>query len=212
MDKATLKFFNDALVDMINSRVRVRFENTPYASYYHGKHAIQCEGWFDENVPEFVCAMNKPTEQWLLTFGHEYAHFLQWREKDPVSIDSSPEVEHLDRHLAGKKVSHKNLLKALKLIQLCELDCEKRMVALFKKYRIKLNYSRVIARSNAYVYFYGAVITFGSWYLTCPQAIKEIIDIMPTKYLQPEQYLNPPGEYLNLVETLCFQTGKENEF
>jgi len=212
MDKAVLRFFNDALIDMINSRVLVRFENAPYASYYHGKHPIQCEGWFDGNVPEFVCAMDKPTEQWLLTFGHEYAHFLQWREKDPVSIASNPEVKHFDRQLAGKKVDRKKLLKALRLIQLCELDCEKRMVALFKKYRIKLDYSRVIARSNAYVYFYGTVAKFGRWYLTGPQIIKEVIDTMPTKYLLPEQYLNPPRDYLDQVEAFCFQSGKENEF
>jgi hypothetical protein len=212
MNKAILRFFNDALVDMINSRVRVRFENTPYASYYHGKHAIQCEGWFNGDIPEFVCAMAKPTEQWLLTFGHEYAHFLQWREKDSVWLASDPEVRCFDRQLAGKKVARKKLLKALRLIQLCELDCEKRMVNLFKKYRIKLDYNRVVARSNAYVFFYSTVTKYGRWYQTGPQVIKEVIDTMPTKYLPPEQYQEPPQNYLDQVEALCFQSGKENEF
>ena len=91
--------------------------------------------------------------------------------------------------------------KYIRELRNCELDCEKRAVKLMKEYNLPIDIKKYIKQANAYVYFYNTMIDTRKWYKKSPCIVKEILDIMPTKF--ERSYKSLPNKYLRLVKKYC---------
>jgi hypothetical protein len=195
---------------LIENQVTVKYDSSSRVGYRHGRNFINCEGWFDETVPELVCGAKKSTEAFLMVLCHEFCHFRQWKEKSGFCSDSITTT--LDDFLSGKKLSKPRIFKCTKAVREMEWDCEKRSVTLMKQYGLSYNMKRMIQRANAYIFFYTALPTLKKWYKTGPSSIKEIVDLMPDEFLPIGAYDALPDGYIDLCRKHCFRFGKETEY
>lgn len=203
------RFFGDAITTLTDASVHVRLEATTTVSY---NKKMRLDGWFDEAVPELVCAFCKPLEARVNLFGHEFCHFLQWKEQSSVWIQDE-QVILFDSFLMGRrKRVTEAIVRASEATQIMELDCEIRNIDLMKKHRLGFDFKRMIQRANAYIYFYTVALQTGSWFLTAPHDIREIVDVMPQRFLNIEKYRNISKTIFELYDRFCFKVRQETEY
>ena len=209
MNAGTERLIKDLVCDLVQNGITVRFAAEKTVSYESvKKKKITCCGWFDEI--ELACATKQPEEYWVQTFCHEYIHFLQFKEKSEHAINENDIL--FDKFLCNMRVSKSKLDIAIDKLQKTELDCERRSVQLLKKYKTGFNFKRITQRANAYIYFYSVAKDLKSWYVSSPSLIKEIIDMMPSKFLRIQQYKKVSPEVFNLYKNLSLKKDKQNEF
>lgn len=111
---------------------------------------VRCSGWFDEEKPELVVAMNR--EDWIEILSHEYSHLTQWVEQIPVWKKAEVSLAKVWEWLDGK--NHRNIQKHISVARDLELDNEKRSVNVIKQFNLKVDLDNYIKKANAYVQFY----------------------------------------------------------
>jgi len=197
MKKNTKKFIQSALFELISNHINVSL-------IQKSKLNRRYMGYFDEAEKKFCISIRKPQKLWIPVFIHEFCHFRQWKENDPVwRISNDEEEGEFWEWVEGKlPTPPSNLKKVVKNIQKIELNCEKRVAKIIDQYKIEINRDRYIQGANAYIYLYNIVIEREEWYKTPPYQIKKIIDTMPTKFCRT--YSTTPKKYLKLVNKLCF--------
>lgn len=126
-------------------------------------------GYFDEDEKVLSVAVKKPLEDWFPIFVHEYAHFLQWREKAPIWHHSFFNgIDRCDTIFLWVKHKKRFSLKDVKLhtarTRDIEVDCEKRAVKLIHKYKLPINYLIYTSQANSYLYFYNYAVLKRRWW------------------------------------------------
>jgi hypothetical protein len=201
-DKAK-EFMADVIPELIENGIDVLlYKDSRTPDGYSG-------GFCSENMT-FECAMGKEEKLAFSIFVHEYNHFRQWFEKDPLWIHGGDEI--LDYWLSPEwhenpTMTQEEALKYMIQTMKLELDCELRSVKMFKEYDLGIDIDWYIKCSNAYVYFYKVMFDERKWYVTAPYEVPEILDILPTTFLEnPDDYWNNvPEEFVRLVKEKCFE-------
>jgi hypothetical protein len=150
------------------------------ASYTIPTPKIKCAGYFDDQEKLLVVA--KKHVDFITTLIHEYCHLLQWKEQSKIwkSVDKDKSFPLVDKWLSGKEV--KNYKQHLAAIRDLELDCEKRTVAMMKKWNIPTD--EYIQKANAYVHFYNWIAETRRWSTpnNSPYTNKHVISVMSSKF------------------------------
>lgn len=148
MSIATLlqSILNDLALHAIN--VKLEYTDTVYT-----KEGTPCSGFMDKDVNTFCVAIQD--ENWFLVLLHEYCHFKQereglWSTKEELELFSRREKWALGQ----EEMDPEDVLRATRLIQACELDCEKRVVQILKTHAIPVDIEDYIRQANAYVLSY----------------------------------------------------------
>lgn len=112
-------------------------------------------GFFDQN--NNMLGVDLTNEHWPLVLFHEYCHVLQAQESKWATPEELKMFDDREDWSNGKlQLEREDLLRMTRVVQACELDCEKRVVELIKEYKIECNIEEYIRDSNAYVLTYEA--------------------------------------------------------
>ena len=176
---------------------------------YDRKKTFFISGYFvDYPKPTLACAIKKPVDMWLPILLHESCHMDQWSEGSKVwtsqLIDGIDSGVMFDEWLLGEDFKSKEIDTFIKAAQLLELDCEKRTVEKIKKLKLPIDIKNYIQKSNAYLFSYSAIRKTRVWPDKSPYSNKEIVDMMPTKFLKLEDYTNIERKLFNLIKTKCY--------
>jgi hypothetical protein len=158
--------------------------------------SIKSNGYYDDANKVLAISINKPMEEWLRIFVHEYAHSLQDKEKCKPWVVGSPACTSFFRWYDGQiSLTKKELTKCCRQTQLLELDCERRALQLIKKFKLPLDPKEYARKASAYVYFYPFVKKMKKWYKIGhePYRNKKILALMPD---------NLDGRYTNVNKRL----------
>jgi hypothetical protein len=120
---------------------------------------VRCAGWFDEEVPELVVAMNRP--DWIEILSHEYSHLTQYVEQIPLWKQAEVSLGKVWEWLDGKNC--KDIDKHISVARDLELDNEKRSDKVIKTFDLKVNIDEYIKKANAYVNFYNWMRLTRKW-------------------------------------------------
>lgn len=160
---------------------------------------IKVSGFWDESDKTIHVAVYG--DEWIEVLAHEYSHFCQWKENKFISKEYSNAYIRFDEWLRGeKKISKTNREKYARLIQECELDCEKRAIKFLKKFRLS-NEKIYIQKANSYVLGYEAVLQTGKWFEVSPSRIDACWKKLPTTFVKS---LKPNKKILNIMVESCF--------
>ena len=105
------------------------------------------------------------------------------------------------------KKTEKKLMKDVYTIQKMESYCDRRAVKLIKRHQLDIDLDWYIRQSNAYIYFYMAISERRSWIKKgkkFPYVIKEVLNIMPGRFLPMERYREIPNKVSRLFDKYCF--------
>jgi hypothetical protein len=132
---------------------------------------IRVNGYFSEEDNLLKVASNKPFKKWFPVFLHEFCHFLQWKEnckiwQNSVVSDGSDASMEVFSWVDGKKIPRKKLDTYIRLARDVELDCERRVCKLIKKFNLPLDIEQYAQQANAYVYLYNWLRVRRKWYKT----------------------------------------------
>jgi len=215
MDNRIKEFVSHAIFDMLNNKVDITIRNSSYLKYSSGINNVSVSGWFSESDSlEFACAVGKSQKNWIQTFVHEYCHFQQWKEKESTYTRWDDETDLLvkyDEWLEGREeLTKKELIKATRVIQACELNCEKRSVKMIKEWDLPINIDDYIKKANCYIYFYNAVSKYRNWYKKAPYNVSKINKLVPNTF--QKSYVKSPEGFDELCNELCLdKRRKKNE-
>lgn len=142
----------------------------------------RCSGYFtSDEPPTLAVAMGREFSEWFPTLVHEYCHMQQWLEDTKIWRNANDNMDLWD-WLAGKKDLPSRTAKKLCMRALdCELDCERRAVAMIKKYKFPLEIVPYCKQANAYAYFYHLVYKHRRWYEVGKEPYNNpvLVDSMP---------------------------------
>lgn len=152
---------------------------------------IKCSGFFDES--DLMVAGGK--KDWLDVLVHESCHMDQFLEKCPLWEQGDVGITTIDAWTSGKDFTEKKLVKAFQDTILLELDCEKRSLKKFKKYKLNISSEQYIKQVNSYVLSYWATYRDRKWY-PFPYNNPKVVRRMPDYFLPDDVYMNPQNDYL----------------
>ena len=161
---------------------------------------VKCSGWFDEEVPELVVAMNRP--DWIEILAHEYGHLTQWRESAPIWKEAVKSLPKVWGWLDGENV--RNIAKHIGVSRDLELDNEKRAVKIIKKFELKVDLVHYVKKANAYVQFYNWMLVTRKWSKpkNSPYKNKNLVNAMSNKFNMKYDYLTPKLEKIFRTENI----------
>ena len=145
-------------------------------------HTRVC-GFFDEANKVLAVATNRPVWDWGSTYIHEYCHFRQWIEKNPLWTECD-KYRILWRWVAGEQIDFKLVKKEIIAIRNMELDCERSTVKLIISHKFDFDIPHYIKDAAAYIYYYNYMLEteHRKWFPSKnpPYGNKRILDAMPT--------------------------------
>lgn len=156
MTKKELAFIQFVKSECKKYGVKCSLRNTTYVKLSGN---IKCSGWFDEEVPELVCSMNRT--DWIEILAHEFSHLTQWVEQIDLWKKCMVSMPKVDEWLSGEPV--RNIAKYLADSRDLELDNEKRAVKVIKRFNLNVDIDRYIRKANAYVFFYNRLRETRQW-------------------------------------------------
>jgi len=212
MDQNSQAFISKAVIEMVMRGVSIKLiasnkvDINTGEKAKRGKTLQRVNGYFDETVPDFVCAVGKPQKLWLPVFVHEYCHFLQWKEGCKVwnKFDRTRHMEDYDDWIQRKKDLPDDVVRRLtRVSQELELDCEKRAVAIIEEFGLPLDIEDWIKGANAYLLFYEVVRRERAWSKISPYEIPAILKLMSPHWLS--RYDRISKKFYRLVVTRCME-------
>ena len=162
---------------------------------------INVAGYFSEDERKLHVA--GLANDWVLTMVHEYCHFEQWKESKFIGPKYETAYVLFDEWITGnKKLKKEQKLRYTKLIQECELDCEKRALKYIIKYDV-CSPEEYIQKSNAYVWGIAAARESSAWFKDgqAPSRLPELWKTLPKTFVKN---LEPPKDILNKMKDRCF--------
>jgi hypothetical protein len=172
-------FVGLALKDMMSKGVRIEFVKgkdiaknaySYFSTTKKGKNPIFCIHYFDNSLDNI-----------LYTFIHEYCHFLQWKYGCKIYKDS---YKSLDKH--EKWLSHKIEtldIEHIRLIQKLELDCDKRVLQIIKKYDLDVDIADYCRESNSYILSHNYIYEHRDFNLGVVSLEEDAKVLMPSRLL-----------------------------
>lgn len=182
------KLFVDCLIELQKYKVNINLTKDKFI-FLPEENNIHVKGyWNDSNSSQltFGCAMGKTEPSaWMMTFAHEFCHFIQWREKTQEWIN----FNELDGNIASKiytdeKLNQKQIDYYLNTMRDIEIDCEKRTVRLLDQYKIPYNKKEYIRSANVYIHFYNHIKVYRKWYSTknVPYMMDSLKQVTSTRF------------------------------
>lgn len=173
------------------SKTRLLSNNQPFA------------GYFDETTSMLEVATDKPEIEWFSIFVHEYCHFLQY--EDGVFAAYKPDVwaDFTAWHQKTRRLPKDQAKKYCRIIQLVELDAERRSVELIKRHDLPIDLDTYIKGANSYVWSYNMVLKHRQWPKKTPITEPEILELCPTELIAAPTVRMPKGyekKYLELCK------------
>ncbi len=160
------RLISDCIIELCKYDVKIIFSN--HNHIITPNEGARVNGYWndaDEKHLTLACAIGKPIEIWGPIFAHEFCHFLQWKDKEKIWHDyASMSEKELFDIFHNKPISKERLEFCLNVSRDIELDCEKRTVKLFKKYKIPVDISDYIKGANVYIHFYNHIKQYRHWY------------------------------------------------
>jgi hypothetical protein len=197
MKNSILKFLELVQQDCLRHGVEIVFH--PKAEIKLSKK-ISVSGYWSDDDRKLNVAIY--CDEWLTVLAHEYGHFCQWKENKFIDNATSNAYIDFDSWIDGKIELCKNKLeKTCKLIQECELDCEKRALKFIKDYKLYKDEKLYIQKANSYVLGYEAAKLKRKWFKTPPSRTSIIFDNMPKTFTKT---LKPTKKQLKLLLETCF--------
>jgi len=176
------EFIGYAIAECASKGISVHFE----AKKFVNADNTRCSGYFDEDGKVLMVASRKAQRDFLPVFVHEFCHFQQWIEKDPIFMNASENTE-LDQDmwvwLDGKDIPKTRVNRSLKAYQKLELDCEKRVVQHIKDFGLSIIEDEYIKMANVYVLFYSLLSKTRKWYVKPPYHSSKLLKIIPDKFI-----------------------------
>jgi len=168
---------------------------------------MKVSGYFDGEIPELACATKKKKKAWVQILIHESCHMDQWSSNSPLwlKLDENNGYDLLDEWLGGKKFKKKVIAGIIEDMLALELDCEKRSVKKIKKNKLNIDCKQYIKEANTYMYFYPIMLKTGKWCDIAPYTVKELVELMPDKFLDIDEYFQFSKKLLNLYKKHCFK-------
>lgn len=200
--------YKNVLADIITTCLNngIKFNLSPTKKVFLDEKDLGCSGFFDSNLKILSVATGHPIKFWFSTLLHEYNHLLQYIE-NPKKFDGGG--IDLWKWISGDiKATKKEARLAINYSRDMELDCEKRTVKLIKSLpELDMDIDEYIMSGNAYLYFYSIVYKYRKWSIKPPYKIKEIVELMPNKFLK--SYWKMPKGYEELVIKYCLKKEKK---
>lgn len=193
-----LQLIADALADLAKYNVKIIFVKSK--NVLIEDENILVSGYWDDaldNNLSLACASGKHVDKWGPIFAHEYCHFLQWKDKTTLWKKSrTVSVNDLNAILQNKPVTLSELTRGLNISRDLELDCEKRVVKLLKKYKVPTNIGDYIRRANVYVHFYNYIKEYRNWYPPNqpPYSKKNLLRVASDKFYDSYEDIPPELE------------------
>ena len=117
--------------------------------------SIKSNGYYDDANKVLAISINKPMEEWLRIFVHEYAHSLQDKEKCTPWIIGSSSCDKFFRWYDNDiQLTKKELNLHCRRTQMLELDCERKALQLITKFHLPLNKKEYARKASAYIYLF----------------------------------------------------------
>ena len=159
---------------------------------------LPCSGYFDEQSL-VVATKKKKVQDWADVLVHESCHLDQYTEKAKVYTNDKFGICIVENWINGKKMSLKKRDLGFKNTILLELDCEKRSIRKFKKYKLTINTQEYIQKANSYLFAYMVALHEKRWYPS-PYENPNIYKKMPKQLLSFEQYVQDYWKYKHLYK------------
>lgn len=141
--------------------VRFFLSKKPYV-FYDGN---RCNGYFyDLPRPVLAVAAGQSRKKWFKVLVHEYCHMLQWLDDAQVWHNSIKADPFWQWFLGKKKLSSRQAYKYAMYLVDVELDCERRVLKMIKKFDLPIDAVQYAQNGNAYVYFYHLALKHRRWY------------------------------------------------
>ena len=197
MKNSILRFLEVVQEDCLRHGVEIIFH--PKSEIKLSKK-ISVSGYWDEQERKLNVAIS--SDEWLTVFAHEYGHFCQWKENKFLDKQTSDAYIYFDEWLGGEiELSKKKVDKYCKLIQACELDCEKRVVKFIREFKLYKNETLYIQKANSYVLGYEAAKIARKWFKISPSRTLSVVDNMSKIFTRT---LKPNKKQLKLLLENCF--------
>lgn len=159
---------------------------------------LPCSGYFDEQSL-VVATKKKRVQDWVDVLVHESCHLDQFTEKSKLWDSDNDPLHVIEAWTKGKKVSLSKRDKAFENTLLLELDCEKRSIKKFKKYRLNIDIEEYAQKANSYLFAYMVALHEKRWY-TSPYENPKIWKKMPKQLLTLKEYVDGYWKYKNLYK------------
>lgn len=140
--------------------------------------------WDEETKQISVAILN---DDWVKILAHEYSHFCQFKDNVFTTDEDNEAFNDIDDWLENKiELTAEELNDKIKIIQDCELDCEKRALELIKKYKLdkEKNWPKYVQRANAYVISYEALKYKRKWFDYSAHGVSKIVKLMPKSFIE----------------------------
>jgi hypothetical protein len=169
--------------------------------YVPGNETVACSGFFDHELKLARVATKRPVDIWLGVLVHEFNHFLQFIENDPSFTncffngkDASLVAD--DWFESKITLSETEVREVFDKVKAVELDCEKRSVAMIKRWNLPVDTSHYTKMANAYVLSHNLM-------MTKQRFIKQISTVKEVNSL-PDYFLEDynTSEYNHILELL----------
>ena len=194
------EFFGHAITECLKKKIKIVFEHKSFV----WADGIKCSGYFDEDDKELWVATRKPQRDFFPVFVHEFSHFQQWLQSDPVymKISSARDIDNdMWEWINGKDIPEDRVNKSIQAYQEMELGCEKRVVEHIEKSGLSIEKNNYIKMANIYVLFYSLVRETRKWYKTPPYTIKGVLDCIPSTFIES---FDISDDYRRIILKRCF--------
>lgn len=148
--------------------------------------SVRCSGYFDSENKQLVVAMNRPGALGILV--HEYCHVTQW--VDDIDLWHNASSTKFDEWLGGKRIH--NVHKYIGYTRDLELDNEKRVVRMIRKWKLSVDVDKYIKGANAYIHFYNWMGYTRRWSkpTNSPYTNKHILSSMSTRFNMQYEHMS----------------------
>lgn len=197
IDQSYLNLLTDCLCELSHYSIRtifthnsLRIDNTIVNGY-----------WKEYNGHDLVlaCRVKPHAHQWIPCFAHEFCHFKQWEKKNKYwrQYDPLTTVEYSDI-IHNHPIAKERLNLHLDAIRDLEADCERKTVALLKRYNIVMDYETYIKDANIYIFLHNYIKQYRAWIPYNSKAVPEIHAVISSKFYK--NYKTTPPEINRLFE------------
>jgi hypothetical protein len=164
--------------------VRIRFVHSTEVFQEDEHFEEGSRGYYSYEDKELAIAINHPFEKWFGVLLHESCHLDQYLE-DPKEYNRlAISVDHFFNWKSKtREFNKKQMAKFVADVIDLERDCEQRVVAKIKKWKLPIDVKDYTQRANAILYSYIIHGDIRVWKQTGGQFEEAVKDIMPTYFL-----------------------------
>lgn len=208
MQESVKKFLAETIIELLEHGVDVNLSSKNFVLIRHCDSKVN--GYFiDRPTWAFGVAAGFPIEEWLPIYVHEFNHFRQWREEEPVYlealIDEVEGFDYLDEWINGTRdLSDDQVHDYITRAREMEADCERRTYRMIQEYGLPINLDEYAQKANSYIHFYNYIEANKTWYKLGrePYRTPEVYRKMNTTVDDDFATVNPA--YLDLYAAHCF--------